>query len=72
MAARKPAKIPAGMSVMLGREAEHPTVKVGKRMEKKKKEIMGYYLQPCGIFVGQKVVDEFQRGGQNTNDMRWI
>ena len=29
MAARKPQKIPAGMSVMLGREAEHPTVKVG-------------------------------------------
>ena len=29
MAARKPNKIPAGMSVMLGREAEHPTVKVG-------------------------------------------
>ena len=38
MAARKPGKIPASMSVMLGREAEHPTVKVGIIYKKKKKK----------------------------------
>ena len=37
MAARKPDKIPSGMSVMLGREAEHPTVKVGIWKRKKNK-----------------------------------
>ena len=42
MAARKPDKIPAGMSVMLGREAEHPTVKVGKTLSEG--EVMVYFL----------------------------
>ena len=30
--ARKPLKVPQGMSVMLGRDEEHPTVQVGPRM----------------------------------------
>ena len=58
MAARKPDKIPSGMSVMLGREAEHPTVKVGTTLLGG--EVTGYF-----IVVGQKW--EYERSWESSS-----